>query len=132
MSLFVGSILAVVAGTIVGFAAVIAGYAGGAFVMDGPDVVGIHGTAASWTMIAVLVIGLLAIVAGAVAGLVSWIGAMLNTAQLPDKTWFVLLLVLGIWNLGFIAMLVYAVAGPDERLVGSVPATQAEIAASRS
>ena len=132
MRLFVGSILAVVAGTIVGFAAVIAGYAGGAFVMDGPDVVGIHGTAASWTMIAVLVIGLLAIVAGAVAGLVSWIGALLNTAQLPDKTWFVVLLVLGIWNLGFIAMLAYAVAGPDERLVGSVPATQAEIAASRS
>jgi hypothetical protein len=44
---------------------------------------------------------------------VAWIGALINTAQLPDKAWFVLLLVLGLLSFGFIAMVAYVIAGPD-------------------
>jgi len=44
---------------------------------------------------------------------VSWIGALLNTIQLEDKTWFVLLLVLGLFSFGFVAMIAYVIAGPD-------------------
>ena len=33
--------------------------------------------------------------------------------QLEDKTWFVLLLVLGLFSFGFVAMIAYVVAGPD-------------------
>jgi hypothetical protein len=44
---------------------------------------------------------------------VAWIGALVNTAQLDDKVWFIVLLVLGIWNLGVIAMIAYVIAGPD-------------------
>ena len=34
-------------------------------------------------------------------------------AQLDEKVWFVILLALGVWNMGFIAMVVYVIAGPD-------------------
>ena len=42
-------------------------------------------------------------------GLVSWIGALLNTAELEDKSWFLLLLVLGLLRFGIVAMLAYIV-----------------------
>ena len=48
-----------------------------------------------------------------IAGVMSWIGALFDTARLDDKTWFVVLLVLGIWSFGFVAMVAYVVAGPD-------------------
>ena len=58
-------------------------------------------------------IGILAIVAGVFGQFVAWIGALVNTARLDDKAWFVVLLVLGLLSFGFIAMLVYVLAGPD-------------------
>ena len=61
------------------------------------------------------VFGAIALVGGGVAQLVAWIGALISTAQLEDKTWFLILLLLGIFGLGFIPMLVYVVAGPDTR-----------------
>ncbi len=48
-----------------------------------------------------------------VAGLVAWIGALFNTWQLDSKAWFISLLLLGIFNLGFFAMVAYIIAGPD-------------------
>jgi hypothetical protein len=59
------------------------------------------------------VAGSLALIAGVVAAVVSWVGALLNTAQLEDKTWFVSLLVLGLFSLGLLAMVAYVFAGPD-------------------
>jgi hypothetical protein len=67
----------------------------------------------AWSMIAVVMLGGLAMVGGAVAGLVAWIGALINTAQLDDKLWFIVLLVLGLFSFGFVAMIAYVVAGPD-------------------
>jgi hypothetical protein len=43
------------------------------------------------------------------------IGAVLNTAQLDDKTWFIVLLVTGVLGLGFFVMIAYLLAGPDDR-----------------
>ena len=54
-------------------------------------------------------------VAGLIGGLVSWIGALLNTWQLASKTWFVALLLLGIFSLGFFAMVAYVMAGAGRR-----------------
>jgi hypothetical protein len=50
--------------------------------------------------------------------LAAWIGALINTNLLQDKTWFIVLLVGGILGLnfgllGFAAMVAYLVAGPD-------------------
>jgi hypothetical protein len=111
--LFLGSLIAGVAGGIMVFAAVLIAFANGVFVMDGPDVVGIQGGTTAWTLIGLTIVGGLVITGAVIGGLVSWIGALLNTAQLDDKLWFVLLLVLGIVSLGLVAMIAYVIAGPD-------------------
>jgi hypothetical protein len=41
-------------------------------------------------------------------------GSVINTAQLKDKTWFIILLVTGLLSFGFIAMIIYLIAGPDD------------------
>ena len=112
-SIFVGSVIAVIAGIFLAFATVWFAYANGAFVMNGPDVVGVQSTPAAWTMVGLAIAAALAVIAGLIGGLVSWIGALLNTSQLEDKTWFVLLLVLGILSFGLVAMIAYVIAGPD-------------------
>ena len=110
--LFVAAIMAVVAGVVVVLAGVLAAIADGAIEVGGTDVVRINGGALAWPLIGVLT-GSAAIVGGAAAAVVSWLGALLNTARLHDKTWFVLLLVLGIVSLGWAAMILYVIAGPD-------------------
>ena len=111
--LFVGGFVSVMAGVILAVAAVWIAFANGVFVMDGPDVVGVNGNGFAWSIVGVGLLAGLAIVGGAIAGLVSWVGALINTAQLSDKTWFVLLLVLGLFSFGFIAMVAYVIGGPD-------------------
>lgn len=111
--IFVGSVVAVVAGIVLAFAAVWLAFANGVFVMDGPDVAGIESTPFAWSMVGLLVVAALAMVGGFIGGLVSWIGALLNTAQVEDKSWFILLLVLGLLSFGLIAMIAYVIAGPD-------------------
>ena len=110
---FLGSVIAVVAGAILAFAAVWIAYANGAFVMSGPDVIGVQSTPLAWTIVGLGVVAALAMIAGFVSGLVSWIGALLNTSQLEDKTWFVLVLVLGLLSFGLVAMIAYVIGGPD-------------------
>src|SRR6476469_7261899 len=99
--LFVGALLAVIAGVIVALAAVIAGLAGGAVTIGGASVVAVNGEAFAgapiWVVIGATVIGV-----GGLAAIASWIGALVNTAQLDDKTWFVALLVLGLFSFGWV------------------------------
>jgi len=110
---FVGSVVAVIAGAVLAFAAVWIAYASGAFVMSGPDVIGVQSTPYAWTIVGLGIVAALAMIAGFIGGLVSWIGALLNTAQLDDKTWFIVLLVLGLLSFGLVAMIAYVIAGPD-------------------
>jgi hypothetical protein len=111
--LFVGGLIAIVAGIVLAAFGVFWLFASGSFTVSGPDITGFTPTTFTWSVIAVVVAAGLTIVGGAVAGLVAWIGALLNTVQLDDKTWFVILLVLGLLSFGFIAMVAYVIAGPD-------------------
>jgi len=113
--LFVGSAIAVVAGAILIIAAVWIAIANDVFVMNrsGTEVVDIRGGSLAWSMLGLGIAGAVAAVGGMVGGLVSWIGALLNTSQLENKTWFLVLLLLGIFSFGFVAMIAYIVAGPD-------------------
>jgi hypothetical protein len=111
--LFVGGLVAAVAGFVIALFSGLAAFAGSELIMDGPDVTGIRGTPFAWSMVALMIVGGLAIVGGAIAGLVAWIGALLNAAQLEDKLWFILLLVLGLFSFGLIAMIAYVIAGSD-------------------
>jgi hypothetical protein len=71
-----------------------------------------------WSMVAVIALGSFAAAIGGLVQLVAWIGGLVNTYRLPDKTWFAVLLIGGVLGLtvsliGFAAMVVYLVAGPD-------------------
>ena len=88
------SSLAVFAGALVlFFVAVGLVYASGGFVLDGPDVVGVEPTAFGWSMIGVAAFTVLVMVLAALAQLIAWVAAVVDTAELPDKTWFIVLLV---------------------------------------
>jgi hypothetical protein len=111
--LFWGSLIAFAVAVIL---MVLAGsllFLSGSLIMNGPDVVGIQADAFAWSMVAVGTFAVLVMMAAGVAQLVAWIGAILNTAQLQDKAWFVVLLVTGLLGIGLVAMIAYAIAGPD-------------------
>lgn len=112
--LFIRGGLAVIAGAMLTVVAMSIAVANDAFVMNGPDIVGLRGSALAWSMLPLGIVGGLAIVGGLVAGLVAWIGALLNTWQLTSRTWFAGLLLLGVFNFGFFAMIAYLVFGPDD------------------
>jgi len=88
-------------------------YASGSLVMDGPDVVGLDWGPFPWSMVALAAFGALVFLIGAVAQLVAWIGAVLNTVELDDKAWFAVLLITGLLGIGLVSMIAYAIAGPD-------------------
>jgi hypothetical protein len=111
--LFIGSLFAIAGGVVLLAAGLVLAYVNGTFIIRGPDVVGIHPSAFTWSMAGLAIVGILAIIGGALAQFVAWIGAVLNTSRLDDKTWFIVLLVLGLLSFGFIAMIVYLIAGPD-------------------
>ncbi len=123
--LFIGGGLAVIAGAILAIVTVSIANANDVFVMNGPDIVGIRGSALAWLMLPLGIAGGLAIAGGLVAGLIGWIGALLDTWKLDNKTWFAFLLVLGIFNVGFFAMVAYLVAGPDGAPGAAVQGTEA-------
>jgi ABC-type branched-subunit amino acid transport system permease subunit len=112
-TVFLSSVIAVIAGALLAFVAVWIAYENGAFVMSGPDVVGVQSTPMAWTILGLGLVAALAMIAGFIGGLVSWIGALLNTSRLEDKTWFIVLLVLGLLSFGLVAMIAYVIAGPD-------------------
>ena len=119
--LFIGSGIAVVSGAILAVAAVSLAIANNVFVMSGPDVVGLRGSVLAWSLLGLGIVGGLAVAGGMIGGLVAWIGALLNTWQLESRTWFAVLLLLGIFNLGFFAMIAYLIAGPDSATIAATP-----------
>jgi MFS family permease len=123
--LFIGAGLAMIAGAVLAVASVSIAIANDVFVMNGSDIVGLRGSALGWTSLGFGTVGVLAIVGGLTAGLVAWIGALLNTWQLESKAWFIGLLLLGIFNLGFFAMVAYLIAGPDGKATAALRTAQA-------
>jgi hypothetical protein len=108
-------------------------YVNGNFVMDGPDVVGFRSTSSGWALILLAAVGMFTMIGAVIAQFVAWIAAVVNTAQLPDKTWFIVLLVCGLLGFGFVATLVYLIAGPPDAQPRAVPpAVAAQPLASRS
>jgi hypothetical protein len=109
--IFLGSTLAVVAAVFIAFAAIVAALASGSVEFGGPEVVTVHdgfGASLLWLLAATVLF-----IAGSIGTVVAWVGALLNTGQLEDKTWFVVLLVLGLFSFGWLATAAYVVAGPD-------------------
>jgi len=110
---FVWSLLGLAASTAMIIAAVAVAVLSDALILRGNDVVGIHRNASVIAAVVMASLGLFVLVAAGVGQFVAWIGAVLNTYELPDKTWFVILLVTGLLSIGFVATLVYVLIGPD-------------------
>ena len=110
--LFFGALVALAGGLVVALTTVVAAFAGGVVTIGGSNVVSFDGQVFTeslpWLLLAALLFA-----SGTVAALASWIGALLNTWQLDDKTWFAALLVLGLFSFGWVAMVAYVIAGPD-------------------
>jgi hypothetical protein len=113
IKLFWGSLLGGVAGLVLLGVSIALAISNNIFVMSGPDVTGVKSGALSWTLLSLMGLAIFVLLFAAVAHFVAWIGAVLNTANLPDKTWFIVLLVLGLLGLVFIATIAYVIAGPD-------------------
>jgi hypothetical protein len=127
--LFIGSLIGFTAGAVVAITAVGLAFANNVFVTSGSDIVGVRGGALAWSLLGLGLAGGLAIVGGMISGLVAWIGALLNTWGLESKTWFAVLLLTGIFNFGFIAMIAYVLAGPDGRASVAPSVAAAPVAA---
>jgi hypothetical protein len=86
-----------------------------------------------WVTIALIVAGGFIALIGSIAQFAAWIGALVNSYALPEKTWFAVLLLGGVLSfafapLGFAAMIAYVIAAPDGtpyRLARVGPAPQA-------
>lgn len=128
-------IVKVFVGSLVGFAAAVVLFlaAGGlalwndSFIMSGPDVVGISPDPFAWSMVGLASVAVLVLGVAAIGLFIAWIGAVINTANLPDKTWLVVLLAGGLLGVGFIVTLVYVVSGPDGQPTAVVQAGDAPI-----
>jgi hypothetical protein len=110
--LFAVAVAFAVAGFVTAVAVGIAAIANGAVSLGGPQVVSLNPGAVAGAVAGLTVASLLSGI-GTVAAVVSWAAALLNTARLPDKTWFAALLGLGVVSLGWVAMLAYVFAGPN-------------------
>ena len=110
--LFFAAILALAVGCVLAAVTVVAAIVGGVIELGGPNGFSLHGDVFAgslpWLLIAVL-----AFTAGTIAAFVAWVGALFNTYRLDDKTWFFALLLLGLFSLGWVAMIAYVFAGPD-------------------
>jgi len=111
--LFIGSGIAVIAGASLAVGAIWLAIADDAFIMSGTDIVGFRGSTLAWAGLGLGLVGALIFTGGLIGGFVSWIGALLNTWKVASKTWFAVLLLLGIFDLGFFGMIAYLIAGPD-------------------
>ena len=79
-----------------------------------------------WALVSFIILGGIAVLGGIVTQFVAWVGAVINTNRLVDKTWFNILLWCGVAGIvlslltaglgtlvGWGLMIAYLVGGPD-------------------
>jgi hypothetical protein len=71
-----------------------------------------------WVTVALIVAGGVVGLFGSIAQFVAWVGGLFNSYALPDKVWFWILLLGGLFSfafapIGFAAMIAYVIAAPD-------------------
>ncbi len=119
--LFKVAIAFVVAGSVSGTAVTIWALANGAITLGGTPFVTFNPATVAGAIVALVIASLLTGI-GTVAAVVSWVGALANTARLENKTWFTTLLVSGLVSFGWVAMIAYILRGPDSSTAPSAAA----------
>ena len=89
--------------------------------MNGSDVVGVRSGSGARAALTLAVLAAILGLGSAVGGFVAWLGALAATGSRTDKSWFVVLLVLGLLTIGFLATLIYLVAGPPDEPAATAP-----------
>jgi hypothetical protein len=110
--LFKIAVAFVVAGAVSGTAVAIWALANGAIAFGGQQFVTVNAGPFAGAIVGFVAASLLTGI-GTVAAVVSWVGALANTARLENKTWFTTLLVSGLVSFGWVAMIAYILRGPD-------------------
>jgi hypothetical protein len=110
--LFKIAVAFVVAGAVSGTAVAIWALANGAIAFGGQQFVTVNAGPIAGAIVGFVAASLLTGI-GTVAAVVSWVGALANTARLENKTWFTTLLVSGLVSFGWLAMIAYILRGPD-------------------
>lgn len=86
-----------------------------------------------WVTVGLIVVGGVIGLIGGIVQFAAWIGGLVNSYGLQDKTWFLVLLLGGLLSfffapIGFAAMIAYVIAAPDGALyrqaAASTPAQQ--------
>ena len=121
--LFAGSIVAVLLSVVLFVVAVGVILGTGTFVTSGGAITSFQVSSITPAMIALILLGLAALAVGCVGLFIAWIAALVNTARLPDRIWFVMLLLLGLFSFGWLAVLVYLLAAPDDMGQPAPPAS---------
>jgi hypothetical protein len=111
-TLFIGSTIAFVVGAVIATVTTVTAVANGAIEIGGPQIVALHGGPIGAAIAAYAVASLFG-VGGSIALFASWLGAVLNTWRLDDKTWFTGILGAGLVGLAWIATAGYLAMGPD-------------------
>jgi hypothetical protein len=110
--LFMISAVFVAAGAVIGTAAVITALANGAISIGGTPFISLDPGQIAGAVVWLVVASILAAL-GTVGAMASWAAALLNTSRLEDKTWFSMILGLGLVSFGWVAMFLYVLRGPD-------------------
>ena len=130
IKLFLSSIVACITGGIL-VASAVAAFPTDVFVMNGSNIVAVHGSSFAWSILGVGIVGGFVLVGAAIAGFAAWIGALLNTATLERKRWFAVLALSGVFNCGLLGVFIYVVGRPDraldarDRVEGGTPVASA-------
>jgi hypothetical protein len=126
--LFFGSLIAIAAAVVLVAIAVAVAVGSSSLTMHGQEVVGVQAPF-GWAIVLAAILAGLVFFAGSLAQLVAWIGALIETAPIENKAWFIILLVAGLLGFGLIAMLVYLLAEPGPgRTSAPTGATSATVA----
>jgi hypothetical protein len=110
--LFFGSLIGIGVALVLLLAALTVAIATGSLAMADGEVVGIR-PGIGWAMIALGAVAVIVLLGAALAQLVAWIGALIESAGFENKAWFVVLLVTGLLGLALIPMLVYVLIPPE-------------------
>ena len=106
----------VIAGAVTWIVVAITALANGAIGFGGPQFITIDAGPFAAAVVGMTFASALVGVGTAIV-VAAWVGALMNTARLDDKTWFVALLALGLVSLAWVAMIVYVLKGPDSTTV---------------
>ncbi len=118
---FYASLIGLAGGVILLSGAAVLALTADILVMDGPDVVGVRSAAPAWILSGLLALAVAVLLGSGVAMFVAWIGALVDTASLPDKAWFVILLVAGLLGMAAFAMIAYVAARPGGTQSAALP-----------